>query len=193
MPTPQTRRSTDSAALGRRALLAGAAAAAAGAVARPAAAAVTRRKPKPAPRRLPTRLDGRDWHVDVFRAGTSRAAVPLTTPTPIRGDTIVMWGRLVDRRGHRAGEFYSSAQCVYAPLSKAPAASFEQHAFHLPDGIIFGMGTVPAHPKGPVTYAVVGGTGDYAGVRGTYTAVLRPVEFGGNGKAQFVLHVERPA
>jgi hypothetical protein len=138
-------------------------------------------------RRSHRHFTGRNWHANVFRPGAAGGRVLVAD----RGDTVAMWG-VVYEGGRRVGEFYSAATVVFAPLSATPAASFEHHSFTLHDGSIFGTGTVPAHPKGTVTFAVTGGTGAYAGASGTYTARQHPAELGGDGTAAFSLDLLLP-
>jgi hypothetical protein len=131
------------------------------------------------------KLSGRGWHANLYKPGEGVVAQAFSAH---RGDNVVMWGKLVHAGGDDpAGAFYASCSVVYAPLSDDPAANFEQHSFNLTDGTILGMGTVSANPKDDPVFAIVGGTGKYAGARGTYTARCRPIELGGDGTADFDL------
>lgn len=58
----------------------------------------------------------------------------------------------------------------------------EQHVFVVPDGQIFGAGSVVG-PFG--SFAVVGGTGRYAKVAGEYNVTFGDLPEGGIGSAQF--------
>jgi hypothetical protein len=132
------------------------------------------------------KLVGRNYHANIFKPGAEGAGAVNAA----RGDNIVMWGKLVaEDGGQKTGEFYASCSVVYAPLSENPAANFEQHSFNLADGTIIGMGTVPANSEQAAVFAIVGGTGKYAGARGTYTATCRPQELGGDGTATFDLRL----
>ena len=61
---------------------------------------------------------------------------------------------------------------------------FVLHSFDLGHGSLLGMG---AGPLADGAFAIVGGTGRYAGAQGSYTAVQRPRNLGGDGTAEFVL------
>jgi hypothetical protein len=118
-------------------------------------------------------LYGRFLHL---HAPNRRAGVP-----PVKGEHLTANAELLDRPGGRVlGEFSSGLFALGAP---ATAGSLELHSFNLEDGTILGLGT--ATPHGVSTFAVVGGTGRFAGARGTYDAVLRAREHGGDGTAEF--------
>ena len=120
---------------------------------------------------------GRHWHL----ASAHRRPGEL----PAQGDRLAMFGELLgDRDGEKVGEFYAACFCVDSPFGPTPfaAANLEFHTFNLEDGSITGMGTASA---GENVYAIVGGTGRYLGARGSYVAVQRPHELGGDGTAEF--------
>jgi hypothetical protein len=126
-------------------------------------------------------LYGRDWHL----AAHDRRPGQL----PVTGDRMGMFGELLDgAEGEKVGEFYAACFCVDSPFGATPyaAANIEFHTFNLDGGSISGMGTASA---GENVYAIVGGTGRYAGARGSYVAVQRPAELGGDGTAEFHLTV----
>jgi hypothetical protein len=124
------------------------------------------------------RLAGRSWHlVSDRRPGE----------VPAQGDRLTMYGELFDEAGGRKlGEFYAACFCTGAPFGMGPvaAANVEMHTLNLADGSIMAMGTATA---GENVYAIVGGTGKYAGATGSYVARQRPFELGGDGTADFVL------
>jgi hypothetical protein len=130
----------------------------------PAAAAATAR---PLPRTLV--LNGRDWRIG------SPAAVPGELPKPT--DVPVPAGQLVDPKGHAIGSFRAAALPTLGP-------GLELHTFDLDDGTILGVGPGGIHDK---PFAIVGGTGRYAGASGTYVAKQSPRELGGDGTAEFTL------
>jgi hypothetical protein len=66
-------------------------------------------------------------------------------------------------------------------------ATLEQHTFILDGGTIVGSGAGTQSLEVGDTFAVVGGTGHYAGARGTYVARQRPLQFGGDGTAEFTI------
>lgn len=63
------------------------------------------------------------------------------------------------------------------------ASTLEQHLFTLPGGTLVGTGTADLHGHG--TFAVIGGTGRYAGCRGSYTAHQQRADLGGDGTARY--------
>lgn len=92
-------------------------------------------------------------------------AVPSTT------------GRLVGDDGSDQGVFRSS------PLHLGAGAA-TLHTFDLADGTILGMGS---GPLSEATFAIVGGTGRYAGATGAYVASLSPKGAGGDGTGEFTM------
>jgi hypothetical protein len=106
---------------------------------------------------------------------------------PEQGERLSAFGELLERRsGKKVGEFYSAYFSTLGPFGTSPfaAGGVEMHTFNLVDGTILGMGS---HWGGTGTYAIVGGTGRYVGARGSYTALQRPLELGGDGVAEFVI------
>jgi hypothetical protein len=125
------------------------------------------------------RLSGRQWHLV---SQDRRAGEP-----PVQGDRLTMFGELLDEAGDRkVGEFYAACFCTGSPFGAGPvaAANVEMHTLNLLDGSIVAMGSASA---GENVYAIVGGTGRYAGASGSYVARQRPIELGGDGTADFVV------
>ena len=91
----------------------------------------------------------------------ARPGMP-TTPSRLEG-----WADLLDERGLAAGAFTS----VVFP----GGSQLELHTFALGAGTLLGMGS----PSG-AGFAVVGGTGEYAGASGAYVLEKR-----GDGSANF--------
>jgi len=107
---------------------------------------------------------------------------------PARGDRATTYGELLDAvGGTKIGEFTSAFFAVASPFSAGSLApgSLELHSFQLTNGTILGIGSAVA--AGESVYAIVGGTGRYAGAQGPYVASQRPRELGGNGTAEFKL------
>lgn len=105
---------------------------------------------------------------------------------PVQGERMTMFGELLDGLGgNKIGEFYGAHVSTLSPFGRTPfaAGAIEMHTFNLEGGTILGMGS---HWGGTGTYAVVGGTGRYVDLRGSYTAEQRPLELRGDGTAQFV-------
>jgi hypothetical protein len=125
------------------------------------------------------RLLGRNW----------RLSVPDRQPgEPLRlGDVGAVYGDLFDgRKGSPFGQFFGSRLAIQsAPGGHARAdGSVEVHTFVLPHGTIVGMGTAVF---GDAVFAIVGGTGKYHALTGSYVANQRLREQGGNGTAEFIL------
>lgn len=143
------------------------------------AAAAAPRQPAAAARPETLRLYGRNWRIDVrgHRFGQ----------LPGQGDRANVYGELLDRpQGTKLGEFYSAWIHAGSPFGDPgfAAGSLELHTFKLADGSLFGLGA-PAGEEG--VFAIAGGTGRYAGVRGSYVARQRPHGLGGDGTAEFTL------
>jgi hypothetical protein len=116
-------------------------------------------------------LRGRCWYL----TGRGRqAGLP-----PTYGDRGTAHGDLLDDTGSvSVGTF--RAACFHGGRE---SADLELHTFSLADGTIVGMG---AATDGEGTFAIVGGTGRYAGARGAYAARQGVREVGGDGSAEFV-------
>lgn len=123
-------------------------------------------------------LRGTEWHLSA--PGLRRGDLPK------RGDVVSVFGS-VSRDGvlSDSGSFVASVQHLDTPGSHGPYAAeqLETHTFRLGDGTIVGVGT--ARPGDESVFAIVGGTGRYLGVTGSYTAVQSPLEVGGDGTAEF--------
>lgn len=63
------------------------------------------------------------------------------------------------------------------------ASTLEHHLFTLPGGTLLGSGTADIQGRG--TFAVIGGTGRYAGSRGSYAAQQDRSDLGGDGSARY--------
>ncbi len=112
-------------------------------------------------------------------------------PLPQRGDPAVATGQLVDASGEVIGAFHGTRVAVDAPGAvgiDAPVA-LEWHTLTLPGGTLFGTGAASHSVDHGDTYAIVGGTGRYAGASGSYIAYLRHRELGGDGTAEFSINV----
>ena len=89
-------------------------------------------------------------------------------PTRLEGESV-----LVDPRGRSAGTFSS----VVLPSGRD---GVELHTFQLDGGTLLGMGRVGG-------YAIVGGTGNFAGASGAYVFEHLSEDRGGDGSANFVI------
>jgi hypothetical protein len=99
---------------------------------------------------------------------------------PQAGEQVTIHGHLA-RGGRLHGTFAARGTAIRVP-STGEIATLEQHLFDLPEGTISGAGRRTG-PSGEL--AITGGTGRFAGARGTYTAHLDPEGLGGDGTARF--------
>ena len=126
---------------------------------------------------------GRQWHT--YSPSRERGELPS------RGDQQVVQGELLDGpEGTKVGMFYSNLTHLQSSgFTGGGVTAMEFHTFDLGDSTILGMGTT-GRPMGEVnSYVIVGGTGSYAGIKGSYTAWQRPQESGGDGTAEFNLNL----
>ncbi len=119
------------------------------------------------------RLVGRDWHTD-------------SAKLPGKGDQYKVYGALHDPAGGKVGEFFSTNIGVDSPfqITGEGLGTFELHTLALPGGTVVGVG-IGGGPER--SYAIVGGTGRYAGARGSYVARQDTYGLGGSGKAELLL------
>ncbi len=115
-------------------------------------------------------LYGRDWRL--HRPGVELGKLPTGR------DAAVPTGRIVDVGERELGHFRAAA------LPGVDA--FHLHTFDLAEGTILGIG---ANKLDEGSYAIVGGTGRYAGASGTYMARQFLRELGGDGTAVFTLNL----
>lgn len=148
-----------------------------------AAGAVPRREAAGgAPRTLT--LYGRSWR--------QYGAEHRVGKAPRVGERLTTFGELLGTRdGPAVGEFHAAYLGTGSPFLAGPyaAGSIEFHTFTLPEGSIIGMGaaTTPT-----ATFAIIGGTGRYAGVSGSYLARQSPADQGGDGSAHFAFTFLNP-
>ncbi len=62
--------------------------------------------------------------------------------------------------------------------------SIETHYFAFPGGTLVGSGTASLDDAED-EFVVLGGTGAFAGIRGSYGAIQRPLGLGGDGTASY--------
>jgi hypothetical protein len=111
-----------------------------------------------------------------LRAPRLRLGDPDARPgIPGRPSRLEGEAQLLDAHGRAAGTFSS----VVLPSGRD---GVELHTFQLEGGTLLGMGRVGG-------YAVVGGTGTYAGASGAYTFGHRAEQLGGDGSAHFVINL----
>lgn len=128
----------------------------------------------PANRERTIRFTGRAWHTDT------------ASKIPSNGQRYAIYGELLDAKGEKAGEFYSMAVGIDSPfqVTGVGVGSMEVHTLSLADGTIVGVGAGGGTER---TFAIVGGTGKYAGARGSYLARQDTYGLGGDGKAELLL------
>jgi hypothetical protein len=106
------------------------------------------------------------------------------------GGRVVRCGELRDAPdGARVGEFFTNAFCLDMPygVQAAAASNLEFQTFRLPEGTLFGVGAAGgAREK---HFAVLGGTGRYAGVRGSYVEREAPSATAKPGAFEFHLNL----
>lgn len=106
---------------------------------------------------------------------------------PKTGQSLHLNGELVDAAGRQLGDLRGTAVPIATPFAESVSALFETHVLSLAEGTLVGMGTVVDDE--PV-FAIVGGTGRYAGARGSYAARSRPSGLGGDGTAEIVIDLK---
>jgi hypothetical protein len=124
------------------------------------------------PPALPKVIYGADWRI--VRPGVP----PGTLPPP--GAAALPHGRLVDSDGTDIGRFEASVM----PTS---GKGMNLHQLELSDGTITAVGPATFDDA---SFAVVGGTGFYSGVTGTYLLHQQPAPSGGT--ALFTLDIKTP-
>jgi hypothetical protein len=123
------------------------------------------------------RLYGRNFHLHApeHRAGQ----------VPSGGERHSGYGELLDRPGGKVVGHFAAAHLTHESPFAAAASSLEIHTFALAAGSIHGLGMVARGAEGH--FLILGGTGRYAGARGSYVAHQRARELGGDGTAEFHL------
>ena len=108
-----------------------------------------------------------------------------------KGDQSLLRGTLITTAGERAGELFASAVTMPGPIDEHSARTprMETQNLHLGDGTILAMGTVFAQADIPNIYTVVGGTGSYAGARGTCQFDDNPLVARPEGRSTIVLNL----
>ena len=124
------------------------------------------------------RLHGRNW---ILQTPDRRPGERL-----VAGERGTVYGELVDAKGMPVGQFYGSRMAAQSSPGGAVDAdsSLELHTFRLEGGTLLGIGSMIA---GESVFAIAGGTGRYAGSRGSYVAEQRLLELGGDGTAEFTI------
>jgi hypothetical protein len=144
--------------------------------------------PLPAAPRTATTVTLHARHLRAVPVG-GRPGMPVEN-----GARLTLLADLVDARGAVVGSLTGVSHCTAAPLSSddSPVGAVEMHTLSLRDGTIVAMGTAPAVAWGTGAFAVVGGTGRYAGATGSYVAEQQNDAGGGNGCARYTLTLIAP-
>jgi hypothetical protein len=102
--------------------------------------------------------------------------VDVAPAGPSVGDQYMRRGVVMfDLKGPMVGEYYSQASLIFMDTIAKQSSRAYTHEVILPDGSIYTWDVVQTDHGGPVSAghkhegAIIGGTGKYAGVRGTYT------------------------
>ncbi len=133
--------------------------------------------PAPASGAVALKVYGTEWRLAA--PGLRKGDVPK------RGDIVSVTGALLNAAGEPAGTFFGSVVHLDGTSEHGPYSSAmqETHTFQLPGGNLFGIGV--NHPDGESEFAVVGGTGQFLGVTGSYVGKQSPLDTGGDGTAEF--------
>jgi hypothetical protein len=103
---------------------------------------------------------------------------------PQAGERTSVYGALHDRpSGRKVGDFHASATEFHA-AGDALGSRQEHQTLALADGTIYGVGLVTGDEG---TFAIIGGTGRYAGARGSYVARHEAHGLAGAGTAEFTI------
>jgi hypothetical protein len=108
---------------------------------------------------------------------------------PANGERHSAYGELLDRRGGTVIGHFTAAHLTHDSPFAAAVSSLEIHTFSLGDGTIHGIGSAVRGADGE--FLILGGTGRYSGIQGSYLARQGTRELGGNGTAEFRLTLTR--
>jgi hypothetical protein len=127
-------------------------------------------------------LRGSDWHI--YSDSVTKGRLPTG------GERMFAYGELLGAvPDEHVGDFYATYFSLHRSGNAGRLASLEHHTFNLPDGSIMGTGTTKPGLDTEDEFAIVGGTGRFAGVRGTYLVQQSYQEFGGDGTATFTFRI----
>lgn len=111
---------------------------------------------------------------------------------PAAGDRMIVSGELLGgRSGKKVGDFHGTYTALESPgrVGQRGVTSLQLHTFVLSEGTLMGSGTATYDPDMADDFAIIGGTGRYAGATGTYTSIQRYADLGGTGTAEFTMTV----
>jgi hypothetical protein len=99
------------------------------------------------------------------------------------GDCVTVRGALHrSADGPQVGSVFKTGTVLGTHETSDSLASVETHLFQLDDGTLTGTGTVT--DEGVGTFTITGGSGRYAGARGTYTS-RQSADHSGGGTAEY--------
>lgn len=126
------------------------------------------------------RLYGRNFHL--------QAAGHTAGKMPRKDERHTTYGELLTRPNDKnvVGHFTAAHLTQDSPFA-AGVSTLEIHTFALKDGTIHGLGSVERNAGAEAHFVILGGTGRYAGARGSYVARQSARDLGGNGTAEFHL------
>lgn len=105
---------------------------------------------------------------------------------PAVGQAAALSAELTEEASGLLGTLHGEYRALASPNLVGPNAptSLETHHFVFPTGSLVGSG-VATFDDTADEFAVIGGTGAFAGARGSYTAVQQPLGLGGDGSARY--------
>lgn len=114
---------------------------------------------------------------------------------PPAGQRLLITGNLLDSGGNTVGQVLGTYLQLLDFGSAGPTdpVSVQDEVLTFFEGTICARGLARADLGAPITFAITGGTGKYAGAKGTYTAVQRFLSLGGDGSARFDLSTSSEA
>ena len=131
-------------------------------------------------------LEGRGWHI--YSRDIARGRLPEG------GERMLSYGELyAGEDAEKIGDFAATYFGLPRRAADGRLASLEQHVFTLPGGSLFGSGMTAPGFATVDEFAIVGGTGKYAGARGTYVVRQSHLEFGGDGTATITFNLMKEA
>jgi len=146
------------------------------------AAAPSRREPGAPPGSTTLKLYGRRWRPQPHAHLLGRRSEG--------GDHLVGYGELRDTPdGALVGRFCTNGFCPDFPFGNtvAVAPTIEFQTLTLNSGTLFGMAATGPEAGSERMYAILGGTGRFAGARGTYAARTTSAESLGRSTVEFIL------
>lgn len=103
---------------------------------------------------------------------------------------VICGGEILEKAGGPvAGQFYANCFCsesTFGTVNPFAASNIEMHTIKLTDGTLFGMGANNSRTEREKTHAIIGGTGRFAGARGTYVIAENGAP---GGAAELIIHL----